>query len=152
MKRKSKNALVPDRKVWIYSAHDETLANFLMTLDVFDTHCPPYAATVLVELRENSKGKHVVTVRVFFFQLSLMRKTKRFENLYNSSHHHNILFQRYFTKIQPTNRRFWLFLDAYLLVLCKILSNLQNPLYQRTGRKNVSWMLRCTDTMSVIQP
>lgn len=54
---------MPDRKVWIYSAHDETLANFLMTLNVFEPHCPPYASAILVELRENSRGQHVVTVR-----------------------------------------------------------------------------------------
>ncbi|XP_043281276.1 lysosomal acid phosphatase-like [Venturia canescens] len=62
MKEKSKNAMVPDRKVWMYSAHDDTIANFLMTLNIFDTHCPPYAAAVLLELREDPKGKHVVTV------------------------------------------------------------------------------------------
>ncbi|XP_043464721.1 prostatic acid phosphatase-like [Leptopilina heterotoma] len=59
---KSKNSLNPDRKLWIYSAHDETVANFLMTLDLFDAHCPPYAALVLLELRVNSKNQHIVTI------------------------------------------------------------------------------------------
>lgn len=65
MEKKSKNALVPDRKVWMYSAHDLTIANLLMTLNVFDPHCPPYTATVLVELRINLKNQYFVTVSVY---------------------------------------------------------------------------------------
>lgn len=63
MERKSKNALVPDRKIWMYSAHDETLGNMLMTLNVFEPHCPPYTATILIELRVNLKNQFFVTVR-----------------------------------------------------------------------------------------
>lgn len=59
---KSKHALKPDRKLWIYSAHDETVANFLMTLGLFDRHCPPYTALVLLELRLNSNNQHVITI------------------------------------------------------------------------------------------
>ncbi|XP_033225423.1 lysosomal acid phosphatase-like isoform X2 [Belonocnema kinseyi] len=59
---KSRNSLKPDRKLWIYSAHDETVANFLMALGLFDLHCPPYAATVLMELRLNSQKEHIVTI------------------------------------------------------------------------------------------
>ncbi|KAJ8680223.1 hypothetical protein QAD02_016010 [Eretmocerus hayati] len=59
---KSKHALTPDRKLWIYSAHDETVANFLMTLDLFEPHCPPYAASVLLELRINAQNNYIVTV------------------------------------------------------------------------------------------
>ncbi|XP_046820173.1 prostatic acid phosphatase-like isoform X2 [Vespa crabro] len=62
MEKKSRNALVPDRKVWMYSAHDETVANMLMTLDLFDPHCPPYIATILIELRVNSKKEYFVTI------------------------------------------------------------------------------------------
>ena len=62
MEKKAKGALVPDRKLWIYSAHDETIANVLMTLNIFEPHCPPYASTILIELRKNSKGQHIVTV------------------------------------------------------------------------------------------
>lgn len=62
MEKKSKNALVPDRKVWMYSAHDETIANMLMTLNVFDPHCPPYTAMILLELRINLKNQYFVTV------------------------------------------------------------------------------------------
>ncbi|OAD55716.1 Prostatic acid phosphatase, partial [Eufriesea mexicana] len=62
MEKKSKNALVPDRKVWMYSGHDETIANMLMTLNVFEPHCPPYTATILIELRINLKNQYFVTV------------------------------------------------------------------------------------------
>ncbi|XP_053988788.1 prostatic acid phosphatase-like [Hylaeus volcanicus] len=62
MEKKSKNALVPNRKVWMYSAHDETVANMLMTLNLFDPHCPPYTAMVLIELRVNLKNQYFVTV------------------------------------------------------------------------------------------
>lgn len=69
MKLKSKNALRPDRKLWIYSAHDETVANMLMTLNLFEPHCPPYAATLLMELRLNAQKEYVVTVSIFFIKL-----------------------------------------------------------------------------------
>lgn len=62
MQMKSKNALTPDRKLWIYSAHDETVANLLMTLNLFEPHCPPYTATILIELRNDSKNDFFVTV------------------------------------------------------------------------------------------
>ncbi|KAF7406002.1 hypothetical protein HZH68_005371 [Vespula germanica] len=62
MEKKSRNALIPDRKVWIYSAHDETVANMLMTLNLFDPHCPPYTATILIELRVNSEKEYFVTI------------------------------------------------------------------------------------------
>ncbi|KAJ1528663.1 hypothetical protein ONE63_007057 [Megalurothrips usitatus] len=48
--KKRSSILDPDRKMFIYSAHDTTIANILSTLGVFQPHCPPYAATVLAEL------------------------------------------------------------------------------------------------------
>ncbi|EFN77523.1 Lysosomal acid phosphatase [Harpegnathos saltator] len=62
MVKKSQKALKPDRKMWIYSAHDQTIANFLMALNLFEPHCPPYGATVLIELRTNPKNQYFVTV------------------------------------------------------------------------------------------
>ncbi|XP_076183775.1 prostatic acid phosphatase isoform X2 [Ptiloglossa arizonensis] len=62
MEKKMQNTLVPNRKVWMYSAHDETIANMLMTLNVFDPHCPPYTAMILIELRVNLKDQYFVTV------------------------------------------------------------------------------------------
>lgn len=64
MVKKSQKMLKPDRKVWMYSAHDQTIANFLMALKLFEPHCPPYVATVLVELRISSKNQYFVTVGV----------------------------------------------------------------------------------------
>jgi lysosomal acid phosphatase len=69
MELKSMDALIPDRKLWIYSAHDETIANMLMTLNLFEPHCPPYTATILLELRINTKNEHVVTVSTFLFKI-----------------------------------------------------------------------------------
>lgn len=51
MTEKAKNQLSPNRSLWIYSAHDSTIANLLNTLGVFERHNPPYTATVLTELR-----------------------------------------------------------------------------------------------------
>lgn len=62
MEKKANNALVPNRKLWVYSAHDETIANLLMTLNLFEPHPPPYAAMILIELRTNAKQQYFVTV------------------------------------------------------------------------------------------
>jgi len=59
---KTKNTLTPNRSLWIYSAHDTTVANILNTLGVFKTmgyHNPPYVSTVLFELREFKDGYRV---------------------------------------------------------------------------------------------
>ncbi|CAG2056431.1 unnamed protein product, partial [Timema podura] len=61
MKKKSENRLVPNRKMFVYSGHDTTVANLLNTLGVFDPQCPPYDALVLIELRKNSAGKYFVS-------------------------------------------------------------------------------------------
>nr|CAD7429145.1 unnamed protein product [Timema monikensis] len=61
MKKKSENRLIPNRKMFVYSGHDTTVANFLNTLGVFDPQCPPYDALVLIELRQNSAGKYFVS-------------------------------------------------------------------------------------------
>uniref|UniRef100_A0A1B6BZM2 acid phosphatase n=1 Tax=Clastoptera arizonana TaxID=38151 RepID=A0A1B6BZM2_9HEMI len=53
--------LDPDRTMWMYSAHDTTIANLLNSLNVFDAHIPPYAATVLIELRRKN-DEHFVTI------------------------------------------------------------------------------------------
>ncbi|KAL1115881.1 hypothetical protein AAG570_006170 [Ranatra chinensis] len=57
---KSKAGMAPalektdNKKMWVYSAHDTTVSNFLNTLGVFNMLNPPYAATVMVELRRSS--------------------------------------------------------------------------------------------------
>lgn len=58
MVAKSKQKL-KKKKLWIYSAHDTTVANLLNTLDVFDINCPPYASAVMIELHEGNQGHYV---------------------------------------------------------------------------------------------
>lgn len=60
-KDKSQATLNPSRSLWIYSAHDNTVANLLNTLNIFDWHNPPFCATVLLEMRKH-KGNNIVSV------------------------------------------------------------------------------------------
>uniref|UniRef100_UPI0037E739D1 lysophosphatidic acid phosphatase type 6 n=1 Tax=Semicossyphus pulcher TaxID=241346 RepID=UPI0037E739D1 len=43
----------PDRKLFLYSAHDTTLIPCLMALGVFDMRWPPYAADLTLELHQH---------------------------------------------------------------------------------------------------
>ncbi|XP_068082355.1 lysosomal acid phosphatase isoform X2 [Anabrus simplex] len=61
MKKAAGGLLLPPFKLFMYSAHDTTVANLLMTLGVFDGHCPPYTALILIELR-NKLEDYYVTV------------------------------------------------------------------------------------------
>lgn len=38
------------QKLAIYSGHDITIGNILNSLGIFDYNCPPYTATILMEL------------------------------------------------------------------------------------------------------
>nr|BAN20384.1 acid phosphatase-1 [Riptortus pedestris] len=62
MDEKINGKLDPNRNLWVYSAHDTTVANMLNTLGVFDPHPPPFTATVLLELRKNINDEYSVTV------------------------------------------------------------------------------------------
>ncbi|XP_044260895.1 prostatic acid phosphatase-like [Tribolium madens] len=42
------------RKFLVFSGHDVTIANVLNTMGAFEYHCPPYASTIMFELRRNS--------------------------------------------------------------------------------------------------
>lgn len=77
------STLSPDRSIWIYSAHDTTVANILNTLNLFEVnfqyykyfpksssnhliasisqqiHSPPYTASVLFELYKSSQGYYI---------------------------------------------------------------------------------------------
>jgi hypothetical protein len=64
MMDKRDGIMKPDYKMTMYSAHDTTVANFLMALDVFDPQNPPYRSLVLVELWKNYEGKYQVKVRL----------------------------------------------------------------------------------------
>lgn len=48
---KTNSNLVPNRSLWVYSAHDTTVANILNTLGMFELHNPPYRACIMLELR-----------------------------------------------------------------------------------------------------
>lgn len=52
---KSRQKLKPNRSLWMYSAHDTTIGNLLNTLNLFQIHSPPYAATILLEMRIDNK-------------------------------------------------------------------------------------------------
>ena len=43
------------KKVYVYSAHDDTVAPLLAALDVYNNIAPPYASSVMLELWENEK-------------------------------------------------------------------------------------------------
>lgn len=69
-KLKRKHSLSPDRKLFVYSGHDTTIANFLMTLGVFEAQIPPYTALVMVELYKNDANDYSVRVsKVHIFLL-----------------------------------------------------------------------------------
>lgn len=62
MQEKSQGQLSPDRKLFVYSAHDTTVSNLLMTLGVFDPQRPPYTAAVFVQLHRMSQGQFAVSI------------------------------------------------------------------------------------------
>ncbi|XP_053680099.1 prostatic acid phosphatase [Anopheles nili] len=53
---KANGKLKPNRSVWMYSAHDVTVASLLNAMRVFELHNPPFAACVMFELRQPSDG------------------------------------------------------------------------------------------------
>lgn len=61
-KKKIEGKLKPNRKAWIYSAHDTTVANILKGLNVFEIHSPPYSSLVLIELKKR-ENQYFVEVR-----------------------------------------------------------------------------------------
>lgn len=61
-KSKTQKKLKPNRSLWVYSAHDTTVANLLNALRLFEIHNPPFAACVLIELRQPTSGEAYVSV------------------------------------------------------------------------------------------
>ncbi|XP_031617001.1 prostatic acid phosphatase-like [Contarinia nasturtii] len=66
--QKASGSLTPDRSLWLYSAHDVTIANILGGLGVYNdpknnlqAHIPPYSSCVFFELHRN-KGKYHIEV------------------------------------------------------------------------------------------
>nr|CAB59935.1 acid phosphatase-1 [Drosophila subobscura] len=60
--KKLNNQLKPDRSLWIYSAHDTTIANVLNSLKLFELHSPPYAACIMLEMRVDDSNTPLVSV------------------------------------------------------------------------------------------
>ena len=55
-----------ERKVFMYSAHDTTIAVFLSALKMFNNIQPPYCALVMVELHQApDTSEYYVQVRIF---------------------------------------------------------------------------------------
>ena len=72
MKRKINGSLVEN--ISVYSGHDTTISALLNSIGVFDFLPPPFAATVLFELRQISGREPVVTVRTFLFNKKMMSR------------------------------------------------------------------------------
>ncbi|CAH0548757.1 unnamed protein product [Brassicogethes aeneus] len=47
------------KKMMVYSAHDTTIANLLNSMGLFEYHSPPYASTVIFELRGNNSTNYL---------------------------------------------------------------------------------------------
>lgn len=89
---KTRGKLSPNRNVFIYSAHDTTIANILNTLGVFKDlgyHNPGYTATVLFELyeisnerqngnnnRQNSDNNRQISDKKYFIQVFYKNSTE----------------------------------------------------------------------------
>lgn len=63
---KAKGTLKPNRSVWIYSAHDVTVASLLNALRVFELHNPPFAACIMLELRQPADSEQQPYVEIFY--------------------------------------------------------------------------------------
>lgn len=62
MLNKSSEAAPTPEKLFMYSAHDSTVLQFLSTLGVFNYRQPPYTACVIVELHELQQGEFTVQI------------------------------------------------------------------------------------------
>lgn len=57
----------PNRKLFMYSAHDVSVATFLSALKIFNDVQPPYASMVLVELHEIQHNDFAIKVFKYLF-------------------------------------------------------------------------------------
>ncbi|KAJ6647741.1 Lysosomal acid phosphatase [Pseudolycoriella hygida] len=60
--QKINSFLRPDRKLWLYAAHDLTIVNVLNSLKLFELHLPPYAASVHFELYKTSQNEYYIQI------------------------------------------------------------------------------------------
>lgn len=68
MYQKKNGTLNPDSLLLVYSAHDTTMVNLLNTMRLYEYSLVPYAAVLMIELRSDVKGNHVVTVSFAFYR------------------------------------------------------------------------------------
>ncbi|XP_011305338.1 prostatic acid phosphatase-like [Fopius arisanus] len=72
MRQKVNDTLRPNRKVFMYSAHDESIASLLMALGVSEhPFWPTYSAVVFLELRVTRQNEYVVTISYIDLQNKL---------------------------------------------------------------------------------
>ena len=70
-KARVNNSMDARKKLFIYSAHDTTVASLLNTLDVFSGMPPPYTSAVILELHKNNiTGNAFVKVSTFKYFFS----------------------------------------------------------------------------------
>ncbi|XP_052869625.1 prostatic acid phosphatase [Anopheles cruzii] len=62
---KARGQLKPNRSLWIYSAHDLTVASLLNAMGMFEPHNPPFTACIMLELRQPADGGQPY-VQVFY--------------------------------------------------------------------------------------
>lgn len=65
MRDKMDERLKPDRKLFAYFTHEQTLIDFFNTLGMKNIFKPDYGAAAFVELHK-IKGEHYVKVNIFF--------------------------------------------------------------------------------------
>lgn len=70
MRDKMDGRLTPDRKVFAYFSHEQTLIDFLNTLGMKNLFKPNYGAAAFVELHK-IKEEHYVKVIIHFFYVFL---------------------------------------------------------------------------------
>lgn len=63
----------PNRKLFLYSAHDTTLIPCLMAMGVFDMRWPPYAADITMELYQHQQTKEAFVKVSYLGQDQLIR-------------------------------------------------------------------------------
>ncbi|KAJ6635615.1 Testicular acid phosphatase like [Pseudolycoriella hygida] len=61
------SALEPNRSLWLYSAHDDTISNILNSLGLFELHFPPTACSLHFELYKPNENQHYMQI---FYRMS----------------------------------------------------------------------------------
>lgn len=66
----------PDRKLYLYAAHDNNVSAFLRALQVWQTSLPPYGTAVILEVRKKA-GQVGVQVSPFIQNVLLLREAAK---------------------------------------------------------------------------